>query len=312
MKGPGGKEKSPEHEKKEHYRGGIKTCLVSINPSNPLKGVGIVKTMKWMKVGMLALLGAMNATVQAQAGTDPTPSAARQPFPVKDLQSAIAQTAAIVEGEVSDIQYDYSEENGPWTRVLLSNVKPHLGAAPKRIELRQFGGRLPDGRMVVAAELPAFVKGKHYIVFLRNTKWNLSPVVGDLALRVENVNGVEVLVNSDGQAVSGISSRGVEVGPTLFEGLELDGTPPQARPEKLLDFASQPLDRRGFMEALNASLGTKSLKITGTFSPHPAGEFKWRNQRTAQSTQHPASTNTLEHKSSKSAGPEIDTSEPQR
>jgi hypothetical protein len=258
-----------------------------------------------------AFTGYMTGTeaVQAQVGPNRPPPTARKPLPVTDLQSAVDQTAAVVEGLVTDIQYDYSEEEGPWTRVILSDVHAHFGSAPPEVEIRHFGGPLPNGRMMVAAELPVFVQGKRYVVFLRNTGWNVSPVVGDLALRLETVDDTEVLVNSDGQAVTEVGPEGVAVGLALFGSPELDGTPPKALGMSLAAFDRKPLDRRSFVEALNATMATHGLSIAGDFYDHPAGEFKWRAQRTAPSTRSKAPISTPANRAN-SPGPEVDMSEP--
>ena len=220
--------------------------------------------------------------VQTQTVHHQPPPTARKPLQVTDLKSAVDQTAMILEGVVTDIQYDYSEEEGPWTRVILSDVQAHFGSAERRVEIRHFGGPLPNGRMLVAAELPVFMQGKRYIVFLRNTAWNVSPVVGALALRVETVDGTEVLVSSEGQALLAVSTEGITLGPTLFTNPDMDGTPPKALGENLPAFG-KPLDRGSFMEALGVTLAAQGLTVGGTFYDRPAGEFKWRAQRTAPS-----------------------------
>ena len=226
------------------------------------------------------------AAVQAQAVRS-----GNQAMAVSDLESAISQTAAVVEGWVTDIKYDYSDEEGPWTRVTISDVHAHFGTAPASLELRQFGGPLPDGRMIVAAELPVFVVGKQYIVFLRNTAWNVSPVVGDLAYRVETVDRSEVLVNSDGLAVTSVDRQGVGIGPALFEGPDRAGTSSKALVSSLQGLESRPLDRQRFVAALGETLGARRLSVAGTFGDRPAGQFKWRGQQTARSADQTASTN---------------------
>lgn len=267
---------------------------------------------------LAAVLGIGAATIGYLTGPDAVqsqtiserPPTARKPLPVKDLHSAVDQTAAVVECLVADIQYEYSEEEGPWTRVTLSDCQAHFGSASPLVEIRHFGGPLPNGRMLVAAELPAFVKGKRYIVFLRNTAWNVSPVVGDLALRVETVDGTEVLVDSAGQVVTEVGPRGIELGPALFGGLELDGTPPKALGNGLSALVDRkPLDRQSFVEALRANLEVHGLTVAGTFYDRPAGEFKWRAQRAAQSAGQKASADTTANRTG-SPGPEVDTSEP--
>jgi ribosomal protein L17 len=221
--------------------------------------------------------------VQAQIAREPFSARPIGPAPIDDLQSAINQTAAIVEGVVVDIQYDYSEEEGPWTRVILSKARARAGDVAETIEIRHFGGPLPNGGLMVAAELPVFVLGKEYIVFLRNTPWNVSPVVGDLAFRIETVNDTEVLVDSDGQPVVEIGAGGFERGAALFEGPERDGAAPKPIDGALRASGRKPLDRESFMKSLEANLTAQQLRVAGTFYEKPGGEFHWRDLRVVQS-----------------------------
>jgi hypothetical protein len=65
---------------------------------------------------------------------------------------------------------------------------------------------------------PRYVLGAQYVLFLRNTDWRFSPVIGDLAFRREVIAGKEVLVNTDGNAVTGVSENGIEItAPQLTE-----------------------------------------------------------------------------------------------
>jgi hypothetical protein len=218
----------------------------------------------------------------------PAPAGAAQPRQVTDLASAVGQTAAVIEGVASEIRYEFSEAEGPWTRVVLSDVKSHFGAAPAKVELLQFGGMLPNGRLMVAAELPVFVKGYRYLVFLRNTAWNLSPVVGSLAFRVDAVGGAEVLVSSDGHAVTGVDTSGTEFGAALFEPTPYAGGAAAPKAGGMLAFARKPMDRRRFVAALRALLDEQGLKAAGPFYEHPAGGFKWRGQAVVPHGQKPA------------------------
>jgi hypothetical protein len=229
--------------------------------------------------------------VQAQAVRTPLipsaptlePRAPIGPAPVVDLQSAVTQTAAVVQGQVVDIQYDYSDEDGPWTRVLLADVRPIAGDAPGKMEIRHFGGRLPNGGLMVAAELPVFVLGKEYIVFLRSGEWNVSAVVGDLAYRVETVDDAEVLVDSDGRAVVDIGAGGVEVGAALFDGPQMDGSAPKPLDGGLrLLLDRKPVDRQVFAKSLDANLAAQGLRVAGTLIEKPAGLFQWRKQLVAE------------------------------
>lgn len=217
-----------------------------------------------------------NKSVQAQDVRIPIALEPGKLAPADDLRSAVSQAAAIVEGVVTDIQYDYSEEQGPWTRVILSKVRALSGDAPETIELRHFGGPLPKGTLMVAAELPVFVRDREYIVFLRNTRWNVSPIVGDYAFRVDKADDTEVVVNSDGQPVLQVSTRGIAFGPTIFEAFDIDGTAPQAVAGSLRTIEYKPLDRATFTKSLASTLDALGLRASGTFIEKPTGEFNWR------------------------------------
>jgi hypothetical protein len=121
-------------------------------------------------------------------GTVPGPDVAR-PGPAETFPELASQTAAVVEGTVRTIDYAYTDRQGPYTVVTLGDVTAHMGSAPSAIAIRQFGGPLPNGRGLRVSHQTTFVNGKRYIVFLRNTSWNFSPVVALNAFRVETVEG---------------------------------------------------------------------------------------------------------------------------
>lgn len=123
----------------------------------------------------------------------------------------LPQLYAIVRGKVTDISYDYLDCQGPRTVVKLSRIETLIGEkVDSEIELRTFGGPLPNGNYVSASELPRYAIDASYVVFLRNTDWRFSPVMGDLAFREEVIADRPVLIDSDGVAVSGVSGIGVE------------------------------------------------------------------------------------------------------
>ena len=212
----------------------------------------------------------------------PLQLAPAKPTPIDSFDSAVRQTAAIAEGVITDIKYDYSEAEGPWTTVILTNARAIAGEVPPTVEIRQFGGPLPNGGLMVAAELPVFVVGKEYVVFLRNTEWNVSPVVGDYALRVEKSDAGELLVNSDGQPVTQITPAGFNFGPILFEPFERAGVAPKAIADSLSTLrlaAIQPLYREAFTTSLRYTLDAQALQVSGSFFAKPAGGFNWRAQQ---------------------------------
>jgi hypothetical protein len=243
-----------------------------------LRGAGKLTAIAALAVG---LLGRQAQAQAAPSLSRPAPASAPQPRAVTDLASALAQTAAVVEATVSELRDEYNDAEGPWTRVVLGDVKVHLGAAPKELALLQFGGVLPSGRMMVAAELPVFVKGARYLLLLRNTAWNVSPIVGAYALRVEKVDGAEVLVTSDGQAVVGLDAGGARLGGALFEPAPFGGGAAAAIGgglRALRASGAAPLDRARFLAALEAELARQKAKVEGVFLERPAGRFRWRGQ----------------------------------
>ncbi len=254
----------------------------------------------------LSLTSAIPAGAQAPArATAPAPNAppasiaraapasAPKARAVVDLASALAQTAAVVEGTVRELRAEYNDAEGPWTRIVLGDVQVHLGALPKAevgeagspaqparsLELWQFGGSLPNGRLVVAAELPVLTKGKRYLLFLRNTEWNVSPIVGLWALRVEPLGSGEALVTSDGQAVLGAGEAGLTLGAALFEPAPLDGS--AAKPRPAAAAAAALPDRAALLRALAAAMTAQRLQASGTFLARPAGRCLWRGQAVA-------------------------------
>lgn len=250
----------------------------------------------------LSLTSAIPAGAQAPArATAPAPNAppasiaraapasAPKARAVVDLASALAQTAAVVEGTVRELRAEYNDAEGPWTRIVLGDVQVHLGALPKAeggsparsLELWQFGGSLPNGRLVVAAELPVLLKGKRYLLFLRNTEWNVSPIVGPWALRVEPLGSGEALVTSDGQAVLGAGEAGLTLGAALFEPAPLDGSAAKPRPAATATAAASLPDRAALLRALAAAMTAQRLQASGIFLPRPAGRFHWRGQAVA-------------------------------
>ena len=69
----------------------------------------------------------------------------------------LPQLYAIVRGKVTDISYDYLDCQGPRTVVKLSRIETLIGEkVDSEIELRTFGGPLPNGNYVSASELPRF------------------------------------------------------------------------------------------------------------------------------------------------------------
>jgi hypothetical protein len=127
------------------------------------------------------------------------------PAPVDTSRQILAQTSTIFRGSLKDVQFTYDGCSGPRTDYVFSNSSPLLGEKVEveaQVNLRVLGGPTPRGTWLAVSELPQLALDSQYVVFLRNTDWTFSPIVGNLAFRVETIAGREVLVNPDGRAVT--------------------------------------------------------------------------------------------------------------
>ena len=156
-----------------------------------------------------------------------------RPHSIDGLAAVVQQLNAIVEADLRDISADYDRCEGPRTVLHLAAVRSLLGGAhTDTMTLRVFGGRIPGGRDAELSESPRYIVGKRYVLFLFNTDWRFSPVIGDLAFRIERVDRSEVLISPGGQGVTGVSPLGVETRTRMLylpEGLPGVGTSRVAR-----------------------------------------------------------------------------------
>jgi hypothetical protein len=208
-----------------------------------------------------------------------------EPGAVSNLMAAIAQTAVVVEGTATSVNNVYDEKAGPWTEITLSNLTIHAGdGAPATLTFKQFGGDLPNGRRVTVSHQQTFIAGERYLVFLRNTKWALSPVVGDYAVRVASADSREVLVNDSGEPVVGLDSEGLQVGEPVFEPVNrLDKALPKAiARDKRGPVSDRSLDRAHFVSALKGHLSSRGLRVAGAFSGAPLNSYDWKHVQVAR------------------------------
>jgi hypothetical protein len=139
------------------------------------------------------------------------------PMSAMTSREIVAQTAAIIDGDVSDVQFTYDDCAGPRTNYILTGARTLVGAeVPSQVTLSFLGGPLPDGSWIRVSELPRLALDSHYVAFLRKTDWTFSPIVGDVILRRESVGGHEVLVSPEGQLVTGWGENGVSLSSAVF------------------------------------------------------------------------------------------------
>jgi len=131
------------------------------------------------------------------------------PSAASTSRDILSQTATVFTGVLRDIRLTYSDCAGPRTQYGFGDSSPLLGSSVEsEVTLKLLGGPTPRGTFVSASEIPRLALGARYVVFLRNTDWTYSPVVGDLLLRQEEAGARTLLINSNGQALIGWNRSG--------------------------------------------------------------------------------------------------------
>jgi hypothetical protein len=131
------------------------------------------------------------------------------PAPADDSRQMLAQTSTVFRGALKDVRFTFENCAVPRTTYVFSDGSPLLGTrVDATVEVKVLGGPTPNGTWVNVTELPALALDSEYVLFLRNTDWTYSPIVGNLAFRIENIAGREVLVDPGGHAVTGCSDAG--------------------------------------------------------------------------------------------------------
>ena len=229
--------------------------------------------------------------------------AAPLPTPADTLAAVLRQTAAVVEGDVEDVSFHFDEVEGPRTVAIVTNLFVHLGslgkAPPSSMEIRSFGGFLPDGREITATHVPELAPGKRYVLFLRNTEWTLSPIAFGHVFRLDTVGTKRALVDAYGRLVLGVGATQIAAGPFVWlrpnEGLD------PATPERLAPWITEADVERGadaeeLAEELRAFARATGAWPQGSFSPAPVSAGPWRRVTTPRAplpTESAASTDGL-------------------
>jgi hypothetical protein len=186
----------------------------------------------------------------------------------------LARTAAVVRGVVQEIRYSYDDVQGPRTLTRLEGLEVHLGALEPGVQgeltIDSFGGYKPNGRFISEVHTPGFLAQSRVLLFLSNLDWFYSPVVDDLAFRIERVGGKEVVVAASGEAVIGWSDQGPVLGVQLFEQPELRE---QAAPTLRKEVSEEAIDALPALDQVLASVrriaDQGGLSIGGRFESRP-------------------------------------------
>jgi hypothetical protein len=199
-------------------------------------------------------------------------------------RAVVDQTAAVVQGIVTEIAESYTEEEGPRTLVTLSRVNVLWGDfRDESVTLKLFGGPVPGrpGR-IDEVHVPTFVRGKTYLVFLSNRDWRLSPVTARQSYLVELVHGKEIVVTTDGFAVAGIDdvTGPIPLFPVYNIPDEIDENfEPRISEEVTPDLVARAASPAELVADLQSWAQQNQVTVNGTFNDQPYRTANWRFPR---------------------------------
>lgn len=192
------------------------------------------------------------------------------------LDGALARTACIIQGTVTDISESYDDWDGPRTNVTLKVDASHYGRCnDETVVLPMFGGTLPNGRRVGISHAPKFSLGSQHVVFLHKEGWKLQPIVYELSFRVESAFGKHFLVDREGQAIQGLSSKSIAArGKTLIRRHGIDQPSELAAEATASDVEALPTPE-SFVDAVKTYASARKLAQDTDYRPVRKADFKW-------------------------------------
>jgi hypothetical protein len=197
---------------------------------------------------------------------------------VRSLLDALANTAVVVEGRVTEITYAFDPKAGPRTIATLSDLITHFGKFDeKTLKVAILGGPISERRWLFIPELPRLTTETRYLLFLTNVNWFYTPIVATYLFQLEpGPQGVDVLIEPSGHAVVRVSPRGLQSTLTSVVEGQLDFLTPHAK-RRLLDSERSQLARAvtkpAFLSVVQDLLLIVPLK--GEFSRLPTAERVW-------------------------------------
>jgi len=214
--------------------------------------------------------------------------------PLTDTLDALVSTAVIVEGSVTEHTYTYDAAAGPRTVATLSEVRAQLGNyRGNTLQVANLGGPITERRWLFIPELPRLTDGTRYLVFLTNSAWFYSPVVGEYVFRLEpGPRGSDVLIAPSGHAVTGITAEGLEFTDEPVVDTQLDFLRPHARQPLLSTdpaLLAGAMAKEDFLTAVRSLAWTAPLQ--GEFRGAPATDRVWDRMSTSEDTSPLTTTN---------------------
>lgn len=273
----------------------------------------------------LALLLTLGCSAEGEAGPESvlaeTPGqtstdSARVPGDFSATYGILRDSAALVEGTVAGITTSYDEKTGPRTLIEFQTERVHAGNAPTgRLVFPLFGGPVPGKGYAFTSASIWLVKGARYFLFLGNREWFYSPFRGE-ALRVDSVNGREMLLDAGERPLLSVTPQGFHFGNSkLFDVVPaptVDAITTAPRENIESSATAHALDRARFVALIHEAIAAEGSGPSGTFVAQPSPRDSWRvvgttpeigapytpgaatpgvlSPETSQETEHPAET----------------------
>ncbi len=204
----------------------------------------------------------------------------RTPYDASTAKGMLEQTAVLLEGTVTSIAYSYDSTLGPRTNVTFGSLVVHAGTySGPTLVVSQLGGPLPDSTYFWVDDYPVYISGGRYLLFLRNTTWFVSPVIGEHAYRIDSVGTKQVVVTTDGLAANGINAEGIQFceTPAFDDAVEMSA--PHAQPA--VDSAATPTalatawSSAQFVANVLSYASAQGIAISGSVTLTPAAGRTW-------------------------------------
>jgi len=225
-----------------------------------------------MMIGQLMFLTAALSMLWSKEGAADTTDV------VRSTLDAMSNTAAVVEGRVTNNTYTYDSTAGPRIVATLSDVTTHFGSFGDRtLRAATLGGPISQRRWLFIPELPRLTADTRYLLFLTNVDWFYTPVVGNYIFRLElGPQGTDVLIDPSGHAVVGVSAAGLQLTRAPVVHGQFDFLTPHAKPTLLDSERSRltgAMSKEAFLSDIRKLLQT--VPIRGEFRRLPAAGRVW-------------------------------------
>lgn len=192
----------------------------------------------------------------------------------------LAQSAAVVEGEVVEIRNRYSPAIDAWTEIEFGSLVVHrgklaAGSVPHSLTILQRGGEAPGGVLVRVSINSDFTVGERYVLLLRNTSWYHRPYHGH-PFRVASRGGRTFLVGDNQNALVSVSADSLGYSKeALFKDRDEGLKPPRWRRAGYEEIPgrsvpTQALGIPNFLQAIDAVMLKSGIRYSGKFREQPA------------------------------------------